>query len=75
MKVITVCEADWCNVGYNVAKALNTIGVNAQAYKAYPHSFNYKEHGTVVSKNDLSRKVKDADIVIIMNSNYYCLEL
>lgn len=75
MKVITVCESDWCNVGYNVAKALNTIGVNAQAYKAYPHSFNYKEHGTVVPKNDLSRKVKDADIVIIMNSNYYCLEL
>jgi len=75
MRVITICQADWCNVGYNVAKALRIAGVEAESFKTSKHNFGYEEESKVVSHDILRYEIQKADIVFIMNSNTFCLEL
>lgn len=75
MRLITVCEADWCNVGFNVAKALKMVGINAESIKTCKHNFGYSEESRIVTHSVMLEEIRAADIVFIMNSNLLCLEL
>src|SRR3989304_7898827 len=75
MKVITICQADWCNVGYATAKALRTVGINAESYKTSKHNFGYAEESKVVSRQIMVERIRKADVIFLMNSSYFGLEL
>ena len=75
MKIISITQADWCNVGYAIAKALRLVGVDAESFKMSPHNFGYAEESKILSTELLRYEINKADIVFICNSNYFCLEL
>lgn len=75
MKVITVCQADWCNVGFQVARSLRSVGVDALSFKTSRHNFGYAEESPLLEKREMIGEIINADVVIIMNSNYFALNL
>lgn len=67
MKISVICHEDYANYGYENAKAMRYVGLEAKSYVLKRHSF-YKEQSELVSINSLSQIVKTSDVVIVMHS-------
>jgi len=68
--VLIVAKSDWSNVGFSFAKALQTVGVNARAIKAFPHKFDYPEEAEVFPNVAAARPLfQQAKAVLFMHSH------
>jgi len=60
---------DWANVGYHYAKALRSVGQNAEAYTINKHVFDYKEQATLITDKDYLYSILDeTDHLVHMHS-------
>ena len=73
MKVVNLAIRDYANFSHDNANALRSVGVNCSDYKIQPHANNYQEQSIIIDKGDISKKIKNADIVQVMHSDYELL--
>lgn len=75
MKVVNICTSDWANFGYQNAKALRSIDIDAVSYCRKAHPFNYEESSEVVTEFFMQKEVQAADVVQIMHTDKRMLEI
>jgi len=67
MKVINICHADFANFAYHNAKAMESVGIEAECMVLKPHSF-YKERAKVYTIEQIKQAINEADVVQVMHS-------
>lgn len=68
--VILVSRKDWANVGFELSKALKSVGVDATMYIRSKHKFGYPEQGTLYGRRDLKPAADKADAIIFVHTQY-----
>lgn len=68
--VMLVSRKDWANVGFELAKALRSVGVEATMYIRSKHRFGYPEQGTLYGRRDLKPVAEKADAIIFVHTQY-----
>lgn len=71
MRVLNITNNDWANFGYNNMMALRAAGVDAGGYKFRPHGFSYDNEMNIVDESGIISKIKEADIVQVIHSDFY----
>ena len=69
MRVINISTNDWANFGYDNAKALSSVGVDANSYCLYKHPFNYSNASEVVTEHYMTKLIQESDIIQIMHTD------
>jgi len=75
MRIINVTINDWANFSHTLAKAMQSVGLDAQAYTLNVHPFGYKDSATLVSIADMKKEISKADIINYVHTPYRLLEL
>lgn len=75
MRIINICDSDWANFSFENCQAMRAVGLDAHSFKLIPHHFGYEKESTVVDKITLQWEIRDADIIQIMHSNIWMLNL
>ena len=65
-----VSNNDWANMGYLLAKSLQSVGVNAKAITSHKHPFGYKEEAELCTDSLYAEYVAKAKVVVAMHSEY-----
>lgn len=70
-KVLLLANYDWSNVGYEFARSLNSIGVDAEMWVWDSHAFHYyKEAKLLRTQDQLDALADEADIIQFMHSQF-----
>lgn len=69
MKVTFLSVNDWANLGYNFARAMKSIGINAKAFTVNYHVFGYPEQADPFIES-MVNIVLNSDIIIFMHSQF-----
>jgi len=75
MRVLNICASDFANFGHDNAKALRSVGVDAECIKLSPHDFKYGDEARIVTAAQMMEETAHADLVQIMHSSDHCLKL
>ena len=71
LDVALVGNNDWANVGYEFAKALRSVGVNAEMLIGNYHAFGYPQQGKLISSvKRLTEYLEKAGIIQFMHSQF-----
>ena len=68
MILVASCH-DYANLGHNVARSLNSIGIDAIDACLYKHKFLYSSESNQVTKAEMKALSRMAEMVIIMHSS------
>jgi len=72
LDVAFLAKADYSNVAYLYAKALQSVGVNAEAWAVRPSPRVYAEHARIFkSLSEIERYLKTAKAITFMHSHWF----
>lgn len=69
MRVVNCCYDDYANYSFDNAKALASVGVDAESFNTIKSLFGYESSGKVISKEQFKKQMLEADIIQIMHSS------
>lgn len=75
MRVLNASSNDYANMSHNNAKAIRSVGTECRDIILSKHPFNYSSQSELIGKADLSRIVKDYDVVQIFHTCPVILDL
>lgn len=75
MRIINVTYDDYANFSYDNAKALQSVGVDAESFKLKAHPFGYTNQSKVIDKAEMYEEISKADLVQIMHSDTLFLSM
>jgi len=75
VRVINICSNDYANFSYTNAEALQSVGVDATSFILSNHPYNYSKQSQLLTRVEMRKKIRSADIIQIMHSDIKMLPL
>lgn len=69
MRVLNISHQDFANFSYSNSMALKSVGVDCVSVTLDKHPFDYPEHSSVVSLEDMVELAKQVDVVQFFHDN------
>jgi hypothetical protein len=69
LKYLFVAERDWANIGYLLARSLQSIGEDAKAVCFQPHSF-YNQGAELIAEEPYLILTDEAEVIVAMHSTF-----
>jgi len=73
--ILVASDHDYSNLGHNVARSLNSIGIDCIDACLYHHGFLYESQSNKVSRSEMRMLSNMADFVIVMHSSMEVLSI
>jgi len=68
--VLFISDYDWANMGYLLAKSLQSVGVDARAITFHKHPFGYTESAEICMAKSYEEYGASANIIVAMHSTW-----
>lgn len=68
MRIVNVSHSDYANYSYLNAKAMRSVGLDADAFILKKHPFGYPKQANIVTLERIDRECRNADVIVVMHS-------